>query len=104
MNHPLTSDPSLLLEEEVYLLADLFHLFADPTRLKILFSLLPKERSVGELATLLQMTPSAVSHQLKLLKGEKLVRYRRSGKSLIYGLADEHVRLITNVGLEHIRE
>ena len=92
------------LPEEIDCLADLFYLFADPTRLKILFCLAKNEISAGDLAKELGMTPSAVSHQLKQLKGEKLVRCRRSGKRMIYALSDGHVRLITNVGLEHIRE
>ena len=91
-------------EEEMADLADLFKVFADSTRIRILFALLDTEISVGELAQALNMTQSAVSHQLKTLKQSKLVGVRREGKSMIYFLLDDHVRTIIAQGMEHILE
>jgi len=91
-------------EEELYDLAELFKVFGDSTRIKILFELFGKEVSVGEMADELNMNQSAISHQLKVLKQAKLVTSRRDGKSMIYSLADEHVRTIIAMGIEHIEE
>ena len=91
-------------EDLLFDLAELFKIFGDSTRIKILFALLGKELSVGELADVLGMTQSAISHQLRILKTNGLVRFRREGKSLIYTLSDEHVSKILNMGLEHIEE
>lgn len=91
-------------EEEIFSLAEFFKLFADTTRMRILFLLAQGELCVGDLAALMDMTPSAVSHQLKLLKSRELVRYRRKGKILFYSLSDDHVHHITKIGLEHIKE
>ncbi|MBO4377168.1 MAG: winged helix-turn-helix transcriptional regulator [Lachnospiraceae bacterium] len=91
-------------ETELYDLADLFKVFGDSTRLKILFVLFDGEFSVGDLATSLNMTQSAISHQLKVLKTNKLVKSRRDGKLMFYSLADEHVRVIIAMGREHIEE
>ena len=91
-------------ETELYDLADLFKVFGDSTRLKILFVLFEGESSVGDLATSLNMTQSAISHQLKILKANKLVTSRRDGKLIFYSLADEHVRSIIAQGREHIEE
>ncbi|MBR1535377.1 MAG: winged helix-turn-helix transcriptional regulator [Treponema sp.] len=91
-------------ENTLFDLAELFKIFGDSSRIKILFALLDKELSVGEIAELLSMTQSAVSHQLRLLKASKLVQVRREGKSMIYALADDHVSKILNIGLEHIEE
>ena len=91
-------------EDLLFDLAELFKIFGDSTRIKILFALLGKELSVGELADVLGMTQSAISHQLRILKTNGLVRFRREGKSLIYALSDEHVSKILNMGLEHIEE
>ena len=91
-------------EEELYDLAELFKVFGDSTRIRILFQLFDKELSVGELADLLNMNQSAISHQLKILKQNRLVTGRRDGKSIIYSLADDHVRLIIDQGREHIEE
>ena len=91
-------------EEELYDLAELFKVFGDSTRIRILFQLFDKELSVGELADLLNMNQSAVSHQLKVLKQAKLVKNRRAGKSIIYSLDDEHVRTIIAMGIDHIEE
>lgn len=91
-------------EEELYDLAELFKVFGDSTRIRILFVLFEAEVCVCDLAEALHMTQSAVSHQLKILKQNKLVRSRREGKSVFYSLADGHVRTIIDQGLEHIEE
>lgn len=91
-------------EEELYDLAELFKVFGDSTRIRILFVLFEAEVCVCDLAEVLQMTQSAVSHQLKILKQAKLVKNRREGKSMFYSLADDHVRAIIGQGLEHIEE
>ncbi len=94
----------LPVEDEMYDLAELFKCFGDSTRVRILCSLLDGELCVSDLSEALSMTQSAVSHQLKLLKSAKLVAGRRDGKQIVYALADEHVRAIINIGLEHIEE
>lgn len=91
-------------EEVLYDLAELFKVFGDSTRIRILFVLFEAEVCVCDLAEALNMTQSAVSHQLKILKQNKLVRSRREGKSVFYSLADAHVRTIINQGLEHVCE
>lgn len=91
-------------EDLLFNLAELFKIFGDSTRIKILFALLGREVSVGDLAQVLGMTQSAISHQLRILKTNGLVRYRREGKSLFYALSDDHVSKILNMGLEHIEE
>lgn len=91
-------------EDDLYTLADLFKVFGDSTRIKILFVLFESELCVCDLSEKLNMTQSAVSHQLKILKQNKLVKSRRDGKSIIYSLADEHVVSIISQGLEHIEE
>lgn len=91
-------------EDELYDLAELFKVFGDSTRIRILFVLFGAEVCVCDLAEALQMTQSAISHQLKILKQSKLVKGRREGKSVFYSLADEHVRTIIAQGLEHIAE
>ena len=91
-------------EEELYDLADLFKVFADSTRIRILFVLFESEVCVCDLAKVLNMTQSAVSHQLRILKQNKLVKNRREGKSIFYSLADEHVRTIIAQGCDHIEE
>lgn len=85
-------------------LADLFKIFGDTTRMKILFSLFEEELCVHEITELLGMTQSAISHQLKVLKDAKLISNRRQGKTIIYFLADDHVRSIVGQGFEHIME
>lgn len=91
-------------EEELYDLAELFKVFGDSTRMKILFSLFESEICVCDIAEILNMTQSAVSHQLKILKQAKLIKSRRMGRSVIYFLADDHVRTIVAQGKEHIEE
>ena len=91
-------------EETLYDLAELFKVFGDSTRIRILFVLFEAEVCVCDLAEALQMTQSAISHQLKILKQSKLVKSRREGKSVFYSLADHHVRTIIYQGLEHVEE
>ena len=91
-------------EEELYDLADLFRVFGDTTRIKILYVLFESEMCVCDIAQLLGMTQSAISHQLRSLKQSKLVKYRREGKTVFYSLADGHVRTILDQGMEHISE
>ncbi len=91
-------------EETLSDLAELFKLFSDPTRLKILMSLSQHELCVCDLAQLIEMNQSAVSHQLRLLKQARLVKSRRDGKSMFYSLADGHVVTILSQGMEHLME
>ncbi|MDD2958357.1 MAG: metalloregulator ArsR/SmtB family transcription factor [Lachnospiraceae bacterium] len=91
-------------ETELYDLAELFKVFGDSTRIRILFVLFEAEVCVCDLAAALNMTQSAISHQLKILKQSKLVKNRREGKSVFYSLADDHVRTIIDQGREHIEE
>ena len=90
--------------EMPYFLADLFRVFADSTRIRILYVILEKEVSVGEIAAKLNMTLSAISHQLRILKSAQLVKYRKQGKISYYSLADDHVKTIMAMGIEHIKE
>lgn len=91
-------------EEELYDLAELFKVFGDSTRIRMLYVLFEEEMCVGDMAQVLGMTQSAISHQLKILKNSRLVKSRRDGKQIIYALADEHVRTIIAMGREHIEE
>lgn len=91
-------------EETLYDLAELYKIFGDSTRIKILFVLLETEMCVCDIAKTLNMTQSAISHQLRILKQNKLIKNRRDGKTIFYSLADEHVNLILNQGLDHICE
>ena len=97
-------DETLPEETELYDLAELFKVFGDSTRIRILFVLFEAEECVCDLAKALNMTQSAISHQLRILKQNKLVKSRREGKSIFYSLADDHVRTIINQGREHIEE
>ncbi len=90
--------------EQQQRLADLFRMFGDASRIRILAALQHSEMCVCDLAQLLGLTVSAVSHQLRLLKTAGLVGYRREGKNVIYALADDHVRTIMECGTEHILE
>lgn len=90
--------------EILYDLAELFKIFGDSTRIKILYVLFEAEMCVCDLAQLLGMTQSAISHQLRALKQSKLVKYRRDGKTVFYSLADNHVRSIIDQGMEHVAE
>ena len=91
-------------EEILYDLAELFKLFGDSTRIKILYVLSESEMCVCDIAQLLGMTQSAISHQLRSLKQCRLVKARRDGKTVFYSLADGHVRTILNQGMEHVAE
>ncbi len=91
-------------EEILYDLAELYKVFGDSTRIKILYVLLESEMCVCDIAQLLNMSQSAISHQLRVLKQSKLVKYRRDGKSVMYSLADEHVKTIINQGMQHVEE
>lgn len=91
-------------EDELYDLAELFKVFGDSTRIRILYVLFEAEVCVCDLAETLHMTQSAISHQLKILKQSRLVKSRREGKSVFYSLADGHVSAIIAQGREHIRE
>lgn len=91
-------------EETLYSTADLFKNFSDSTRIRILFDLLNCEKAVNEIVQDLNMTQSAVSHQLSILKASKLIKNRREGKTIYYSLADKHVYNILLQGIEHIEE
>lgn len=91
-------------EDTLFDLAELFKIFGDSTRIKILFVLLENSLSVNSIADTLGMTQSAVSHQLRILKTNGLVKFERDGKSLIYSLSDDHVTSILKLGLDHIGE
>jgi DNA-binding transcriptional ArsR family regulator len=91
-------------ESSLYNLAELFKIFGDSTRIKILSALSESELCVCDIAFLLQMTQSAISHQLRILKQASLVRSRKAGKVVYYCLADEHVRQIFDQGLDHVHE
>lgn len=96
---------SPLPEEEIlYDLADLFKVFADTTRIKILFALMEQELCVAELASIVGATQSAVSHQLRTLKQARLVKFRRDGKNIFYSLSDDHVYTMLDQGMTHICE
>jgi len=94
----------MIEDEKLYDLADFFKIFGDSTRIKMLWALDKEEMCVCDLAVLLNMTKSAISHQLKTLRQEKLVKFRRDGKVTFYSLEDEHVKNILEIGLEHIEE
>ena len=91
-------------EETLFDLAELFKIFGDSTRIKILYVLFESEMCVCDIAQLLNMTSTAVSHQLRILKGNKLVKSRREGKNIFYSLADGHVPSILDQGMEHVNE
>ena len=91
-------------EEELYDLAELFKVFGDSTRIKILYVLVESDMSVGDIAQALNMTQSSISHQLRVLKQSRLVRFRRERKNIVYSLADDHVHTIMSQGLEHLEE
>ena len=91
-------------EETLFDLAELFKIFGDSTRIKILYVLFESEMCVCDIAQMLRMTQSAISHQLAVLKKSKLVKYRREGKTVFYSLSDGHVRTIIDQGMEHVSE
>ncbi|MBQ9759991.1 MAG: helix-turn-helix transcriptional regulator [Clostridia bacterium] len=91
-------------EEELFALADLYKIFGDSTRIKILYVLYETELCVCDIAALLGMQISAISHQLRILKQARLVKFRRAGKTVYYSLADDHIHSILAQGMEHISE
>ena len=91
-------------EDKLYDLAEIFKVFGDSTRIKILYVLFEAEMCVCDIAQLLNMTQSAISHQLRILKQMKLVKSRREGKTVFYSLADDHIQTILNQGMEHVME
>ena len=91
-------------EDTLYDLTELFRIFGDSTRVRILYVLFEAEMCVCDIAALLGMTQSAISHQLRALKTVRLVKARREGKTVFYSLADDHVKTIINQGLEHVAE
>lgn len=91
-------------DEILYDLAEFYKVFADSTRIKILYVLLQSEMCVCDIGEILGVTQSAVSHQLRILKQMQLVKYRREGKTIYYSLSDEHIELILKQGIEHISE
>ena len=94
----------MLEEELLYDLAELYKIFGDSTRIRILYALFEKEMCVNDIAEELSMTMSAISHQLRILKQARLVKYRKEGKAVFYALSDDHVKSIIEMGLEHISE
>ncbi len=96
------SKESMMQDEVLYDLADCFKVFGDSTRIKILYALLKNDLCVGELVEILDMTQSAVSHQLRVLRQNGLVKYKKEGKTVIYSLDDSHVLVLLEQGLAHI--
>ena len=99
-----TVQPAMPKEEHLYDLAELFKIFGDSTRIRILYVLFEAEVCVCDIAEVLKMTQSEISHQMRILKQAKLVKSRREGKTVYYSLADDHVRTIIDQGMEHIEE
>ena len=91
-------------EDTLYDLTELFRIFGDSTRIRILYALFEAEMCVCDIAQLLGLTQSAISHQLRALKNARLVKSRREGKTVFYSLADDHVKTIIDQGLEHVTE
>lgn len=101
----VTKTKNEMPDEEVLAdLSDLFRVFGDTTRVKIIFALFSNEMCVCDIAELLGMTQSAISHQLRVLKNARLVKFRKGGKTVFYSLDDEHISGILKYGLEHIKE
>lgn len=108
----LAADPSIIeqfqknlpADEILYDLAELFRIFGDSTRVKILYVLFESELCVGDIAQVLGMSQSSVSHQLRVLKAGKLIKFRREGKAVFYSLDDDHVRSIIALGMQHVEE
>ena len=91
-------------QEQLQNLAEFFRVFGDSTRIRILYALSQSELCVCDIASLLEMGQSAISHQLRILKQMRLVKFRRDGKSVLYSLADSHIEMILAQGMEHIGE
>ena len=99
-----TAAQSLPRNEILYEVADFFKIFGDSTRIKMLWALFISPLCVGDMCAVLGMEQSAVSHQLRILKQSRLVKYRREGKTVYYALDDDHVKGIINMALEHVKE
>ena len=91
-------------DEELFALSELFKVFGDSTRIRILYVLFETELCVCDIAQLLGMNISAISHQLRVLKQARLVKFRRAGKTVFYSLADDHIHAILGQGMDHVRE
>ena len=105
MTEPVNEIEDTMPDEEIlYELADLFKVFSDTTRIKILYALMPGERRVADIAEVVGATQSAVSHQMRILKAARLVKFQRDGKNVLYSLADEHVYTMLAQGMTHICE
>lgn len=106
IHQDIVSKVKVSMPEEVHLydLAELFKVFGDTTRIKILWALSESEMCVCDLAFLMDMTQSAISHQLRLLKNSRLVKNRKEGKVVFYSLDDEHIKLIFDQGMIHVKE
>lgn len=96
--------PKMPNEEVLYDIAELFKVFADSTRVRILYALIESELCVCDISALLNMSQSAISHQLRVLKQSRLVKYRRSGKTIFYSLCDDHIKTMLDMGMEHVSE
>jgi len=94
----------MALENDLYELSELFKVFGDQTRVKILSALVSSELCVCDIAYLLNMSQSAISHQLRILKQSKLVKYRKEGKVVFYSIHDDHVKDIIDTGMSHVKE
>ncbi|MBE6646496.1 MAG: helix-turn-helix transcriptional regulator [Ruminococcaceae bacterium] len=103
-HHEVIDKISLPDDEHLFDLAEFFSVMGDSTRIKILYLLFEGELCVCDISEKLSMTMSAISHQLRILKNARLVKYRKSGKSVFYSLDDEHIKTIINMGNEHINE
>lgn len=95
---------SMLDQELILKLAEIFKILADPTRVKVLYALSLRELCVCDLSVLVGMSQSAISHQLRILRSSNLVKFRREGKVVYYSLADEHIIKLIEMGVEHARE
>lgn len=106
IHHEILQAVQAKMPEEInlYELADFFKIFGDSTRIGILWALSESEMCVCDISALMNMKQSAVSHQLKILKQSRIVKYRRAGKVVYYSLDDEHIRKVLNLGMQHIQE
>lgn len=101
---PKIGDVQSMKEETLYDLAEFFKVFGDTTRIKIISVLLNSSLCVGEISALLHISQSAISHQLRILRQARLVKYKKEGKEVFYSLDDEHIGMIFAIGLEHVLE
>ena len=104
MERNIKNDANAPDKDRLYELSEFFRVFGDTSRIRILYALLDREKCVLDIAKQLGMSHSAVSHQLQTLRANRLVKYRRDGKTMLYSLADDHIFGIINQGLEHIEE